>query len=133
SRTAFIVENKEIESAKRSESPSWRSLPSSPLERSIVCLAIGLSGFCALAGEVIWTRLLGLLFGATVYTFSLILAVFLIGLGLGSSLGAALSKHVNPRVAFGWCQMLVVAAVAWTAHELALSLPYWPINPAISV
>ena len=39
----------------------------------------------ALAAEVIWTRLLSLLFGATVYTFSLILAVFLLGLGIGSS------------------------------------------------
>ena len=133
SRTTFIVENEETENVKRSTPPSWRSVPSSPLDRSAVFLAIGLSGFCALAGEVIWTRLLGLLFGATVYTFSLILAVFLIGLGIGSSLGSALSKQVNPRVAFGWCQWLVVAAVAWAAHELTLSLPYWPINPALSV
>jgi spermidine synthase len=94
-------------------------VPSSPLDRSIVYLAIALSGFCALAGEVIWTRLLGLLFGATVYTFSLILAVFLIGLGIGSSLGAALSKQVNPRAAFGWCQWLVVARVAWAARNVA--------------
>ena len=43
-----------------------------------------LSGFTALASEVIWTRLLSLLLGATVYTFSLILALFLFGLGLGS-------------------------------------------------
>ena len=62
---------------------SPRSSPSS-FDASAVYLAIALSGFCALAGEVIWTRLLGLLFGATVYTFSLILAVFLIGLGIGS-------------------------------------------------
>ena len=33
----------------------------------------------ALASQVIWTRTLSLLFGATVYTFSLILAVFLFG------------------------------------------------------
>ena len=32
--------------------------------------------------------MLALIFGATVYTFSIILAVFLIGLGLGSSIGA---------------------------------------------
>jgi spermidine synthase len=97
-----------------------------------VYVAIAMSGFCALAGEVIWTRLLALLFGATVYTFSLILAVFLIGLGIGSSLGSALSKTVRPRTAFGWCQLLSVAAVGWTAHELSLSLPYWPINPSLS-
>ena len=49
----------------------------------------------ALAAEVIWTRILSLLFGATVYTFSLILAVFLIGLGIGSSLGAAIGRGLD--------------------------------------
>ncbi|MEO8260151.1 MAG: fused MFS/spermidine synthase [Acidobacteriota bacterium] len=97
-----------------------------------VYLTIALSGFCALAGEVIWTRQLALLFGATVYTFSLILAVFLIGLGIGSVAGSVLSRAMPPRIGLGWCQLLIVAAVAWTAHELAVSLPFWPINPAIS-
>ncbi len=53
-----------------------------------VYLAIALSGMAALGAEVVWTRLLSLLLGGTVYTFSLILAVFLIGLGIGSSSGA---------------------------------------------
>src|SRR5712691_3010082 len=38
-----------------------------------VYVAIGLSGMTALSAEVIWTRLLSLHFGATVYTFALIL------------------------------------------------------------
>src|SRR5262245_17786092 len=42
-----------------------------------VYVAIALSGMCALGAEVVWTRLLSLLFGASVYTFSIILAVFL--------------------------------------------------------
>ena len=46
----------------------------------------------ALGAEVIWTRMLSLLFGATVYTFSLILAVFLLGLGIGSSVGSAIAR-----------------------------------------
>jgi spermidine synthase len=104
----------------------------SRLPNAAVYVAVALSGFCALAGEVIWTRVLGLLFGATVYTFSLILAVFLIGLGIGSTVGSILSTTVRPRAALGWCQMLLVAAIAWTAHEVSVSLPYWPINPAIS-
>jgi spermidine synthase len=98
-----------------------------------VYVAIAMSGMTALAAEVIWTRLLSLLFGATVYTFSIILAVFLIGLGIGSSLGSALSRGLKrPRVAFGVCQLLLCAAIAWTAYMLTESLPYWPINPSIS-
>src|SRR5262245_58795485 len=56
-----------------------------------IYLSIALSGLTALACEVLWTRTLSLLYGATVYTFSLILAVFLVGLGIGSTLGSALS------------------------------------------
>ena len=39
--------------------------------------------------------MLSLLFGATVYTFSLILAVFLFGLGIGSSVGSALARSLD--------------------------------------
>lgn len=98
-----------------------------------VYVAIALSGLCALGAEVIWTRLLSLLLGATVYTFSIILAVFLVGLGIGSSFGASLSRRLaRPRIALGCCQMLVAAAVSWTAYALARSLPYWPIDPSLS-
>ena len=111
--------------------------PSAPLpattNATVVYVAIALSGLCALAAEVIWTRTLGLLFGASVYTFSIILAVFLVGLGIGSSVGSLLARTSrNPRVLLGWCQMLAAAAVAWGAYVLAVSLPYWPINPSIS-
>jgi len=95
--------------------------------------AIALSGACALGAEVVWTRLLGLLLGATVYTFSIILAVFLLGLGIGSGAGALLVRGaIRPRLALGVCQTLLTAAIAWTAAMLALSLPWWPINPLLS-
>src|SRR5215470_4886322 len=96
-----------------------------------VYVVIALSGFTALAAEVVWTRLLSLLFGATTYTFLLILAVFLFGLGIGSSVGSAMASRVaRPRVALGWCQLLLCAAMAWTSYVLSQSLPYWPINPS---
>ena len=59
-----------------------------------VYVAIALSGMTALGAEVVWTRLLSLLLGATTYTFSLILAVFLVGLGIGSSIGSVLARSV---------------------------------------
>jgi spermidine synthase len=100
---------------------------------SMVYLAIGISGLCALAAESIWTRMLGLLLGASVYTLSIIVAVFLIGLGIGSGLGSLLCRNLtDPRRALGWCQLLLAGAIAWTAYNLGASLPYWPINPSIS-
>jgi spermidine synthase len=97
-----------------------------------VYVAIALSGMTALGSEVVWTRLLSLLFGATTYTFSLILAVFLAGLGIGSSMGSAIARRFpHSRVPLGICQLLLCAAIAWAAHTTSLSMPYWPINPSI--
>ena len=102
-------------------------------DRWPIYAGIGLSGLTALSAEVLWTRNLSLLFGATTYTFSLILAVFLTGIGIGSSLGSAFSRDIaRPRVAFAWCQILLCGALAWTALVLNKSLPYWPINPSIN-
>src|SRR5262245_7407336 len=99
----------------------------------LVYIAIALSGLTALGSEVVWTRVLSLLFGATAYTFSLILAVFLVGLGIGSSLGAALARGVtNPKTALGWVQLGLCLCLAWAGYATAESMPYWPINPSIS-
>src|SRR5579863_7275705 len=58
-----------------------------------VYVTIALSGLCALGAEVVWTRLLSVMLGQTVYTFSIILAVFLIGLGIGSTSGAYVARN----------------------------------------
>ena len=110
--------------------------PAAPLPvpgQRLVYVAIALSGLTALGAEVVWTRILSLLFGATAYTFSLILAVFLVGLGIGSTLGSALARGAaNPRFALGWCQVGLCAALAWAAYTTSASMPYWPINPSIN-
>jgi spermidine synthase len=97
-----------------------------------VYLTIALSGASALGAEVVWTRLLGLVLGATIYTLSIILAVFLGGLGIGSAAGSFLSRTVRSRAALGYSQLLLTAAIAWTAFMLARSIPYWPVNPLLS-
>lgn len=101
--------------------------------KGAVFVAIAISGMCALGAEVVWTRLLAMMMGATVYTFSIILAVFLTGLGIGSTVGAALAKTPErARSALGWTQFLAAAGIIWTAYMLADSVPYWPINPLIA-
>jgi spermidine synthase len=50
----------------------------------LVKIGIGISGFCALAYEVLWTRMLNLFFHNTVHSITTMLAVFLTGIALGS-------------------------------------------------
>ena len=98
-----------------------------------VHLTIALSGAAALGAEVVWTRLLSLMLGATTYTFSMILGVFLTGLGIGSAAGAAIGRTVpRPRLALGICQLLLVIAILFAASVIGLALPYWPINPSLA-
>ena len=99
----------------------------------MIYLVIALSGMAALGAEVVWTRLISLMLGGTVYTFSIILAVFLVGLGIGSSAGAIVARNSrSPGWALGTCQTLLVVAIFWTGYVMANSIPYWPIDPALA-
>jgi spermidine synthase len=119
-------------------SPDARTIPERPAQRahgaSIIYVAIAFSGISALGAEVVWTRLLSLLLGATVYTFSIILAVFLVGLWGGSAAGSFLARRVrDPRMALAGVQILLAIAIAGTAWTLAYALPYWPVDPWLSI
>ena len=108
--------------------------PAAPRADVLVYLTIALSGLTALGAEVVWTRLLSLLLGPTVYTFSIILAVFLLGLWAGSSAGSSLARRLDrPRTGLAACQILLTLALAWTAYTIAHSLPYWPVDPWLSL
>jgi spermidine synthase len=102
------------------------------LGRRSILWTIALSGASALGAEVVWTRLLGMLMGATTYVFSIILAVFLIGIAIGSTVGSWIARTARPRIALGTCQVLLTLAIFWTCYNISDSLPYWPVNPFLT-
>ncbi len=100
---------------------------------SAIYIATALSGLTGLAAEVVWTRMLSLLIGGTTYAFSLILAAFLVGIGIGSAAASAFARDARrARLALGWCQALLALGIAWAAYMLAASLPFWPIDPSLA-
>ena len=108
--------------------------PARTQRATFIYIAIAISGLSALGAQVVWTRLLSLLLGGTVYTFSIILAVFLLGLWAGSSAGSFAARRIaHPAMALAVCQILLVVSIGWTAHTLASSLPYWPVDPWLSL
>lgn len=50
----------------------------------VIIAAFFVSGFVSLAYEVLWTRVLSLVLGSSVYAFTIMLATFLAGIGIGS-------------------------------------------------
>lgn len=108
-----------------------RQIPT-PRDTKLVLLSIGLSGLAALGAQVVWTRFLALIFGGTVYTFSIILAVFLVGLGIGSGAGSYLARRIDPGALLGWFQLVAAVSIVWTAFALAQVLPAWPMDLSIA-
>jgi len=76
--------------------------------RNIVLISILISGFTALAYEVIWTRQLILFLYTSIYAFSGMLAIFLTGIALGS---IAINKYIDrvktPLLFFGILELIV--------------------------
>jgi spermidine synthase len=96
--------------------------------------SIALSGLTALSAQVIWTRFLALSFGATVYTFSLVLAAILVGLGAGSAIGGFIETRTraDPRIALGCCQMLIAVAITWASFVSLDAIPFGVLSPLAS-
>jgi spermidine synthase len=66
--------------------------------RRVVLLATFVSGFVALALEVLWTRMLAEGTGSNIYIFTAILAVYLAGIAVGSALYRRWSRPERDRV-----------------------------------
>ena len=83
--------------------------------------AIGLSGFACMIDEVVWARMVSLVFGSTVYAFGLMLLLFLTGIAIGSAIFARMRRADPIRV-------LGLAMIANTAAALLgiAAVPHLP-------
>lgn len=69
-----------------------------------------LSGATGLIYEVLWARMLGLVFGATTLAVSTVLAAFMGGLAFGSALAGRLAKRIRkPLLTYGWMEIAIAA------------------------
>ena len=82
-------------------------------KRKIVLAAVLVAGFCALALEVLWTRVLLFVLGTSVYAFACMLTCFILGLALGSFLCSRifLARIRNGIFALGIVEFLVGLSV----------------------
>jgi len=118
---------------RRSEAPTEPAQPSlqsdaarkaAPLPKSthgLLLIAFGLTGFCALACEVLWTRVLIFVLTCSVYSFATMLTAFLSGIAVGSLLS---SRFLVPRARrgvlwFGAIEVLVGLSILGSIYLLA--------------
>src|SRR5881296_1428016 len=62
--------------------------PTPRLLRSVGLVLLGLTAFASLLDEIAWTRVLVMIVGGSTYAFTLVLLVFLLGIGVGSAVVA---------------------------------------------
>ena len=98
---------------------------------AILFLVFFLSGACALAYQIIWIRLLGLVFGGTVISMSVVVAAFMGGLALGSRIIGKYAAQIGNRVRFYGILELILGAIGllvfWLISYLSnfiYSLPF---------
>src|SRR5262245_6429557 len=90
---------------RRAGAPSGPTAPPRiPIAVPIACFF--LSGATSLVYQVVWLRMLVLIFGHTVQAVTTVLAAFMAGLALGSFLLGRRAGHVgNPLRAYGWLEI----------------------------
>src|SRR5690242_6297159 len=94
----------------------------------IISFCFILSGATGLIYEVLWARMLGLVFGATTLAVSTVLAAFMGGLALGSALAGKLAARIQkPLRTYGLIEigvaiyaLLVPFLFHWVDHVYAL-------------
>ena len=97
-------------SPARAEAPDESALPETP--RRIFVVLFGLAGFAALAFQIAWVRLFGLVLGSSVYSFSAVLGGYLLGIALGSLAAARFATGRPTLAGFGKLQLALAATAA---------------------
>jgi spermidine synthase len=79
----------------------------------VILVLYGISGFCSLGYEVLWTRALMFKIGNDTYAFSLMLGTFLLGLALGSLVFARITTTARRAVLIlGTLQLCIALTIA---------------------
>ncbi|MGH7150169.1 MAG: hypothetical protein ACREIU_05710, partial [Planctomycetota bacterium] len=81
------------------------------------------AGFLAIAAEVLYTRLLSLVLGGTVFAFAAMLASFLAGIALGSAAAGALLPRIRSHASLFAAISFASALALLLSQPLLLSLP----------
>lgn len=96
-----------------------------PAAARVALVAFLVSGGAAMTLEVLWTRAVGVVIGASTYAFTLILGTFLVGLALGAYVMARrIDRMRHPVLALAYVQ-LSVGVLAAVGSVLVDQLPHW--------
>src|SRR5215813_11969376 len=114
--------------AEQEETETKRQRPAPrephPIEISVVIAGFAVSGFVALSYEVIWSRVLALIIGSSVYAFSIMLTTFLIGLAAGATIASRFVDRIRSPIRMFALIEVCVGATSLAGAYVFNDLPY---------
>lgn len=128
-RLARLEEEAEGEGAARppSAEPAEAAEPAAaavtPRQARFALVALALSGYAAMGYEAVFSRVIALAFGGSTYSFTVMLAAFITGIGVGSAVIGRVGVR-RPLELLGLLQLAAGAAFLVVTPALA-RLPFW--------
>lgn len=93
---------------------------------TLLALSLLLTGASGLIYQVVWFRVLGLIFGVTVHATSAVLAAFMAGLAIGSLLAARVTDRLkNPLLTYGLVEVVIGGLGLLSLPALGLLQPLY--------
>ncbi len=114
SRKGLVDETPATASAKETTEEEGPSVDTDAVLRWLAPAAAGIAGFAFMLMELVWYRMLAPILGGSSYTFGLILAIALVGIGLG---GLLYSRTTRPAT-------ISLFALTAALEALAIALPF---------
>jgi spermidine synthase len=106
------------EQAVETRQTDWQLLKDPQIKMVLIIMAI--SGFVALSYEVVWSRVLVFVLTNSVYAFAVMLTTFLLGITIGSAVGAKfIDRLQNKLYLLGWIEIFIGLTALVSAYLLA--------------
>ncbi len=116
------------ESSNTFQNADKAQTPKQKAELLALMIGFGISGYCALVYEVAWTRALIMIIGSSVYAFSIMLATFLLGIGVGSLIFSVIAKRKEINVFWFAVTELAIGIIVISMLPLFQWLPLYFVS-----
>ena len=113
---------KSKEKKESQEAIPFRKFPTAP---AVVLVVFGVSGFAALAYEVLWTRTLVFILGSHTYAFTTLLMAFLMGIALGGAVFARIADRTARPVLLLFILQVLIGLSAIVLMMIFKRMPDW--------
>jgi spermidine synthase len=108
------------------DSPKKKTTPLQLSRSPWIYFLFFFSGIASLIYQVVWVRMLTLVFGHTIYSVSIVLSAFMAGLGLGSYLwGKTIDKVGKPLLIYGKIEIFIGVSAALLSILLSSFSPIY--------